>query len=37
MAAKVAMIDRIVMGMMLLLIVGTARNNRNPVNLLAIV
>ena len=36
-AAKVAIIATIAMGMMLQLIVGTVRNNRNPVNLLAIV
>ena len=37
MAAKVAIIATIAMGMMRQLIVGTVRNNRNPVNLLAIV
>ena len=36
-AAKVAIIAAIAMGMMHQLIVGTVRNNRNPVNLLAIV
>ena len=37
MAAKVAIIAAIAMGMMHQLIVGTVRNNRNPVNLLAMV
>ena len=37
MAAKVAIIATIAMGMMCHIIVGTVRNNRNPVNLLAIV
>ena len=37
MAAKVAIIATIAMGMMYQPIVGTARKSRNPVNLLAIV
>ena len=37
MAAKVAIIATIAMGMMHQLIVGTVRNSRNPVNLLTIV
>jgi hypothetical protein len=37
MAAKVAVIARIAMGMMCQPIVGTAMKSRNPVNLLAIV